>query len=121
MTDWPGNCCIYRIRLPNRASWRRPTAILRCRAASVQGGEAGHPVRDTISDLGPLLLARMLNLNDTREGVLQRVFKIVDDGLLLLDTRDLRTMLQQSATTPRTTAPSAATSRRPALAPSSAA
>ncbi len=58
-------------------------------------GEQGHPVRATISDLGPLLLARMLNLNDTQEGVLQLVFKIADDnGLLLLDTRDLRTMLQ---------------------------
>jgi uncharacterized protein len=58
-------------------------------------GELGHPVRATISDLGPLLLARMLNLNDTQEGVLQLVFKIADDnGLLLLDSRDLRTMLQ---------------------------
>ena len=58
-------------------------------------GEQGHPVRATISDLGPLLLARMLNLNDTQEGVLQLVFKIADDnGMLLLDTRDLRTMLQ---------------------------
>ncbi len=58
-------------------------------------GEQGHPVRATISDLGPLLLARMLNLNDTQEGVLQLVFKIADDnGLLLLDTKDLRTMLQ---------------------------
>jgi DNA helicase HerA-like ATPase len=59
-------------------------------------GEAGHPVRATISDLGPLLLARMLNLNATQEGVLQLVFKIADDnGLLLLDTKDLRAMLQQ--------------------------
>ena len=58
-------------------------------------GEHGHPVRATISDLGPLLLARMLNLNDTQEGVLQLVFKIADDnGLLLLDSKDLRTMLQ---------------------------
>lgn len=58
-------------------------------------GEQGHPVRATISDLGPLLLARMLNLNDTQEGVLQLVFKIADDnGLLLLDTKDLRSMLQ---------------------------
>jgi hypothetical protein len=57
--------------------------------------EQGHPVRATISDLGPLLLARMLNLNDTQEGVLQLVFKIADDnGLLLLDTKDLRSMLQ---------------------------
>ena len=58
-------------------------------------GEQGHPVRATISDLGPLLLARMLNLNDTQQGVLQLVFKIADDnGLLLLDTKDLRSMLQ---------------------------
>ena len=58
-------------------------------------GESGHPLRATISDLGPLLLARMLNLNDTQEGVLQLVFKIADDnGLLLLDLKDLRAMLQ---------------------------
>ena len=58
-------------------------------------GEKGHPVRATISDLGPLLLARMLNLNDTQQGVLQLVFKIADDqGLLLLDSKDLRAMLQ---------------------------
>ena len=58
-------------------------------------GQQGHPVRATVSDLGPLLLARMLNLNDTQEGVLQLVFRIADDnGLLLLDTKDLRTMLQ---------------------------
>ena len=58
-------------------------------------GEKGHPLRATISDLGPLLLARMLNLNDTQEGVLNLVFKIADDnGLLLLDTKDLRSMLQ---------------------------
>ena len=58
-------------------------------------GEHGHPVRATISDLGPLLLSRMLNLNDVQEGVLQLVFKIADDnGLLLLDLKDLRAMLQ---------------------------
>jgi DNA helicase HerA-like ATPase len=58
-------------------------------------GDQGHPVRATISDLGPLMLARMLNLNDTQEGVLQLVFKVADDnGLLLLDLQDLRTMLQ---------------------------
>ena len=57
-------------------------------------GEQGHPVRATISDMGPLLLARMLNLNDTQTGVLNLVFKIADDnGLLLLDLKDLRTML----------------------------
>jgi DNA double-strand break repair helicase HerA and related ATPase len=58
-------------------------------------GAAGHPVRATISDMGPLLLARLLGLNDTQEGVLNLVFKIADDaGLLLLDTKDLRAMLQ---------------------------
>jgi hypothetical protein len=58
-------------------------------------GERGHPLRATVSDLGPLLLARMLDLNDTQEGVLALVFKIADDaGLLILDTKDLRAMLQ---------------------------
>jgi uncharacterized protein len=58
-------------------------------------GEQGHPVRATISDMGPLLLARMLDLNDTQAGVLNLVFKIADDnGLLLLDMKDLRAMLQ---------------------------
>ncbi len=58
-------------------------------------GKQGHPVRATISDLGPLLLSRMLNLNETQSGVMQLAFKIADDnGLLLLDTKDLRAMLQ---------------------------
>jgi uncharacterized protein len=58
-------------------------------------GQQGHPVRATISDLGPLLLSRMLNLNETQAGVLQLVFKVADDqGLLLLDMKDLRAMLQ---------------------------
>jgi DNA helicase HerA-like ATPase len=58
-------------------------------------GESGHPVRATVSDMGPLLLARLLGLNDTQEGVLQLVFKIADDnGLLLLDLKDLRAMVQ---------------------------
>ena len=58
-------------------------------------GEQGHPVRATVSDLGPLLLTRMLNLNETQAGVLQLVFKIADDdGLLLLDLKDLRAMCQ---------------------------
>jgi DNA helicase HerA-like ATPase len=58
-------------------------------------GQQGHPVRATVSDLGPLLLARMLNLNETQAGVLQLVFKIADDdGLLLLDMKDLRAMCQ---------------------------
>ena len=58
-------------------------------------GKAGHPVRATISDMGPLLLGRMLGLNEIQEGVLAVVFKIADDnGLLLLDLKDLRAMLQ---------------------------
>ena len=58
-------------------------------------GEQGHPVRATVSDLGPLLLARILGLNDTQEGVLTLAFKIADDrGLLLLDLKDLRALLQ---------------------------
>jgi len=58
-------------------------------------GEQGHPVRATVSDMGPLLLSRLLNLNDTQSGVLHLVFKIADDnGLLLLDMKDLRSMLQ---------------------------
>ena len=58
-------------------------------------GEQGHPVRATISDMGPILLSRLLNLNDTQSGVLQLVFKIADDnGLLLLDLKDLRAMVQ---------------------------
>lgn len=58
-------------------------------------GEQGHPVRATVSDMGPLLLGRMLNLNETQTGVMNLVFKIADDnGLLLLDLKDLRAMLQ---------------------------
>jgi hypothetical protein len=58
-------------------------------------GESGHPVRATVSDLGPLLLSRILGLNETQEGVLTLVFKVADDnGLLLLDLKDLRAMLQ---------------------------
>jgi len=58
-------------------------------------GEQGHPIRATVSDLGPLLLSRVLNLNETQAGVLALVFKVADDGgLLLLDLKDLRAMLQ---------------------------
>ncbi len=58
-------------------------------------GEQGHPVRATVSDMGPILLGRLLGLNDTQAGVLQLVFKIADDnGLLLLDLKDLRAMVQ---------------------------
>jgi DNA helicase HerA-like ATPase len=58
-------------------------------------GASGHPVRSTISEMGPVLLARLLQLNDTQAGVLNLVFRIADEnGLLLLDTKDLRAMLQ---------------------------
>ena len=58
-------------------------------------GQQGHPVRATISDMGPQLIGRMLGLNDTQMGVLNIVFKVADDnGLLLLDLKDLRSMLQ---------------------------
>jgi uncharacterized protein len=58
-------------------------------------GASGHPVRATVSDMGPLLLSRLLGLNETQEGVLQIVFRIADDaGLLLLDLKDLRAMVQ---------------------------
>jgi DNA helicase HerA-like ATPase len=58
-------------------------------------GTMGHPLRATVSDMGPLLLGRMLNLNEVQQGVLTLVFKIADDnGLLLLDLKDLRAMVQ---------------------------
>lgn len=61
-------------------------------------GEQGHPVRTTVSEMGPLLLGRLLNLNETQAGVLNLVFRIADDnGLLLLDMKDLRAMLQYVA------------------------
>jgi DNA helicase HerA-like ATPase len=61
-------------------------------------GEQGHPLRATISDIGPLLLARILDLNETQQGVLAIVFKLADDnGLLLLDVKDLRALLQYAS------------------------
>ncbi|GAA5017808.1 DUF853 family protein [Acinetobacter puyangensis] len=57
-------------------------------------GEQGHPIRTTVSEIGPLLLARILNLNDTQEGVLSAVFRVADDqGLLLIDFKDLKAMI----------------------------
>lgn len=57
-------------------------------------GEQGHPMRTTVSDMGPQLLSRLLQLNETQEGILNIVFRIADDrGLLLLDMKDLRSML----------------------------
>ncbi len=58
-------------------------------------GEQGHPVRTTVSEMGPLMLARLLELNETQEGVLSIAFRAADDnGLLLLDLKDLRAMMQ---------------------------
>ncbi|MET0389287.1 MAG: helicase HerA-like domain-containing protein [Polyangiales bacterium] len=58
-------------------------------------GESGHPVRATVSEMGPLLLSQLLGLNETQQGVLSILFKVADDrGLLLLDLKDLRAMLQ---------------------------
>ncbi len=60
-------------------------------------GAAGHPVRTTISEMGPLLLARILDLNETQSGVLAAIFRIADDNaLLLLDLKDLRALLQHA-------------------------
>ena len=57
-------------------------------------GEQGHPVRATVSEMGPLLLSRMMDLNDVQEGVLNIAFKVADEqGLLLLDMKDLRAIL----------------------------
>ena len=57
-------------------------------------GEQGHPIRATMSEMGPLLLSRMMDLNDTQEGVLNIAFRLADEhGLLLLDLKDLRAML----------------------------
>src|SRR5450631_3748599 len=61
-------------------------------------GEQGHPVRATISEMGPLLLSRMMGLNDVQEGVLNIAFKVADEqGLLLLDMKDLRAILSYIA------------------------
>ena len=70
-------------------------------------GEQGHPVRATVSEMGPLLLSRMMDLNDVQEGVLNIAFKVADEqGLLLLDMKDLRAILYfrrraRSGTRPR--------------------
>ena len=61
-------------------------------------GEQGHPIRTTVSEMGPLLLSRLLDLNDTQEGVLQIIFRHADDnGLLLLDFEDLQAVLMWAA------------------------
>jgi len=77
------------LRLTGRAFEGSPVTFWDC------FGEQGHPARATISDMGPLLLSRMLNLNDTQTGVMNIAFKVADEnGLLLLDMKDLRAILQ---------------------------
>ena len=57
-------------------------------------GEQGHPVRATVTEMGPLLLSRMLDLNDVQEGVLNVAFRVADEnGLTLIDMKDLRALL----------------------------
>ncbi|MFG1371626.1 helicase HerA-like C-terminal domain-containing protein [Xanthobacter oligotrophicus] len=66
-------------------------------------GEQGHPIRATVSEMGPLLLARLMGLNDTQEGVLNIVFRLADEqGLPILDLKDLRAMLAEVAQTAST-------------------
>src|SRR5258708_2346713 len=61
-------------------------------------GDKGHPVRTTVTEIGPVLMARLLQLNDTQEGVLNIIFKVADEqGLLLLDFKDLQSVLQWTA------------------------
>ncbi|MFZ5778845.1 MAG: helicase HerA-like domain-containing protein [Pseudomonadota bacterium] len=89
-----------------------PRAVERARQLGIDGyqgrpfpavywdlfGEKGHPLRTTVSEIGPVLMARLLQLNDTQEGVLNIVFKVADEqGLLLLDFKDLQSMLQWTA------------------------
>ena len=84
-------------------------------------GEKGHPVRATVSDLGPLLLARLLNLNEVQSGVLNIIFRIADDrGLLLLTSKISAPSPSLSATTPKRSRISTAISAAPRSAPSSA-
>ncbi|MGQ3676484.1 helicase HerA-like domain-containing protein [Xanthobacter sp. TB0139] len=69
-------------------------------------GEQGHPIRTTISEMGPLLLSQLLDLNETQEGVLNIVFRVADEqGLLLLDMKDLRAMLAHVAENAATLSP----------------
>src|SRR4029078_6290805 len=96
----------------SQAGGTNPRAIERARHLEVDGykgrafptifwdlfGEKGHPVRTTVSEIGPVLMARLLQLNDHQEGVLNIVFKVADEqGLLLLDFKDLQAVLQWTA------------------------
>ena len=84
-------------------------------------GQQGHPVRATVSEMGPLLLARLLDLNETQEGVLAIAFKVADDqGLLLLDLKDLKQIWPGAASMRKSWRPAMAMSPRNPSAPSSA-
>jgi DNA helicase HerA-like ATPase len=95
-----------------QAGGDNPRAVERAKQLKIEGyagrafptiywdlfGEKGHPVRTTVTEIGPVLMARLLQLNDTQEGVLNIVFKVADEqGLLLLDFKDLQTVLQWTA------------------------
>jgi DNA double-strand break repair helicase HerA and related ATPase len=95
-----------------QAGGDNPRAIERAKQLKIEGyagrafptiywdlfGEKGHPVRTTVTEIGPVLMARLLQLNDTQEGVLNIVFKVADEqGLLLLDFKDLQSVLQWTA------------------------
>ena len=95
-----------------QAGGDNPRAIERAKQLKIEGyagrgfptiywdlfGEKGHPVRTTVTEIGPVLMARLLQLNDTQEGVFNIVFKVADEqGLLLLDFKDLQTVLQWTA------------------------
>src|SRR5262245_62841808 len=92
-----------------QAGGDNPRAVERAKLLGIEGyggrafpaiywdlfGEKGHPVRTTVTEIGPVLMARLLQLNDTQEGVLNIVFKVSDEqGLLLLDFKDLQSVLQ---------------------------
>jgi uncharacterized protein len=96
----------------SQAGGDNPKALERARQLKIEGykgrafptiywdlfGEKGHPVRATVTEIGPVLMSRLLQLNDTQEGVLNIVFKVADEqGLLLLDFKDLQAVLQWTA------------------------
>jgi DNA helicase HerA-like ATPase len=96
----------------SQAGGTNPHAVERARQLKIDGysgrafpaifwdlfGDKGHPVRTTVSEIGPVLMARLLQLNDTQEGVLNIVFKVADEqGLLILDFKDLQAVLQWTA------------------------
>ncbi len=92
----PGSKVLERIKLLKREGEYEPAA---CPAVFWDlYGERGHPIRTTISEMGPLILGRLLDLNDVAQGVLEMAFRIADDqGLLLLDMKDLRSLLTAMA------------------------